>query len=103
MQLPAAARREVIEDLLDIQIFSSMNLLLKDRMAENKNDIGNAEYEIKLTKEKIKIQREYLGKLKAKNQGLIEDFRNQISDTHSSIKELNSNREDKLKEIFKIK
>ena len=99
MQLPAAARREVIEDLLDIQIFSSMNLLLKDRMAENKNDIGNAEYEIKLTKEKIKIQREYLGKMKAKNQGLIEDFRNQISDTHSSIKELNSNREDKLKEI----
>ena len=50
MQLPAAARREVIEDLLDIQIFSSMNLLLKDRMEENKNDISNKEYEIKLTK-----------------------------------------------------
>ena len=103
MQLKARHRREVIEDLLDIQIFSSMNLLLKDRIAENKSDINNAEYEIKLTKEKIKIQREYLGKLKAKNQGLIEDFGNQINDIHSSIKELNGNREGKLSEIDKIK
>ena len=85
MQLAAGARREVIEDLLDIQIFSTMNLLLKDRVAENKNQIREAEYSIKLINEKISIQKEYIGKIKAKNEDFITEFNKQIDEFKTAI------------------
>ena len=50
MQLPAGQRRAVIEDLLDIQIFSVMNSLLKERVTNNKLAIQNNEYAVKLAK-----------------------------------------------------
>lgn len=53
MQLPAQQRREVIEDLLDIQVFSTMNLLLKERIATNKEDLSDKKYSIDLLKSKI--------------------------------------------------
>jgi len=53
MQLPAAARRSVIEDLLDIQIFTIMNTLLKERVSENKSEIQEIKYQIDLFKNKI--------------------------------------------------
>ena len=53
MQLPAAHRREVIEDLLDIQIFSTMNILLKGKMQHNKDDIARTDMQIRLTEQKI--------------------------------------------------
>ena len=65
MQLSVRDRREVIEDLLDIQIFSHMNTLLKDRLAENKKDRQEIEYQIELLGEKITVQSEYLKKLNA--------------------------------------
>ena len=46
MQLPAGIRREVIEDLLDIRIFSTMSVLLKDRVSSNKDDILTNKNEI---------------------------------------------------------
>ena len=85
MQLAAGARREVIEDLLDIQIFSTMNLLLKDRVAENKNQIREAEYSIKLINEKISIQKEYIGKIKAKNEDFVTEFNKQIDEFKTAI------------------
>lgn len=60
MQLPAAHRREIIEDLLDLQIFSTMNVLLKDRIAKNKSDISDNRYAITLCKEKIDMQERLL-------------------------------------------
>jgi DNA repair exonuclease SbcCD ATPase subunit len=65
MQLSVRDRREVIEDLLDIQIFSHMNTLLKDRLAENKKDRQEVEYQIELLGEKINVQKEYLAKIEA--------------------------------------
>jgi DNA repair exonuclease SbcCD ATPase subunit len=53
MELPAHARREVIEDLLDIQVFSTMNTLLKDRISVNKEEISSKKYDIDLLKTKI--------------------------------------------------
>ena len=85
MQLAAGARREVIEDLLDIQIFSTMNLLLKDRVAENKNQIREAEYSVKLINEKISIQKEYIGKIKAKNEDFVTEFNKQIDEFKTAI------------------
>jgi len=65
MQLTTKDRREVIEDLLDIQIFSYMNTLLKDRVAFNRSEKQEVEYQIDLLGEKIKVQKEYLEKLNA--------------------------------------
>ena len=54
MQLPAAHRREVIEDLLDLQIFTKMGDLLKERIIENRDSLREIDFNIKLCEEKIK-------------------------------------------------
>lgn len=61
MQLPAAGRRECIEDFLDIGVFSTMSVIakerlrgMKDRLRETKGDIGNLEYKIDLQEQRIK-------------------------------------------------
>jgi DNA repair exonuclease SbcCD ATPase subunit len=59
MQLPAQHRREVIEDLLDIQIFSTMNNLLKEKITNNKNDLMQIKYDVDLVKTKIDSAKEH--------------------------------------------
>lgn len=59
MQLPAHHRREVIEDLLDIQIFSTMNNLLKEKISTNKNDLMQIKYDVDLVKTKIDSAKEH--------------------------------------------
>ena len=54
MQLPAGHRREIIEDLLDIQIFTKMNVLLKDKIADIKNSITETKHKQELISERIK-------------------------------------------------
>lgn len=53
MQLPAAHRREIIEDLLDIEVFSSMNILLKDRMSANRQQINENESLLKSIEDRL--------------------------------------------------
>jgi DNA repair exonuclease SbcCD ATPase subunit len=60
MQLTAAQRREVIEDLLDLQIFSTMNNLLKEKIQTSKNDVREIQYQIDLIEEKIEIESKHL-------------------------------------------
>jgi DNA repair exonuclease SbcCD ATPase subunit len=67
MQLSAANRREVVEDLLDIQIFSTMNTLLKEKVSQNKTDLQDITYEMRLTGEKIEMQKKLIQSLKENN------------------------------------
>jgi len=60
MQLRAADRRMVIEDLLDIGIFSSMGQLLKEKIATNKSERGDVDYNIKLNDDRLQIQKQNL-------------------------------------------
>jgi DNA repair exonuclease SbcCD ATPase subunit len=60
MQLSAAVRREVIEDLLDIKIFSVMNDVLKEKYNDIKTKIQNLDTSIELGKQKVKLQQEYI-------------------------------------------
>jgi DNA repair exonuclease SbcCD ATPase subunit len=71
MQLTAQARRSVIEDLLDIQIFSTMNTLLKEKVSQNKTDIIDADYQINLTENKIEMHKKHLDSLQQNNEELI--------------------------------
>ena len=67
MQLPTQHRREVIEDLLDINIFTKMNTILKERIAKLRESLNHVNYNIELASEKIKIQEKYISDLKSKN------------------------------------
>ena len=60
MQLPAASRREVIEDLLDIKIFSSMNLVLKNRVKTVRDEIKTLELKKESLEDKVVMQRDFI-------------------------------------------
>lgn len=65
MKLSAAARREVIEDLLDIDIFSKMNKTLKDRRGQLKDQLTNLKSDIKHIEDKIDTQERHIAKLES--------------------------------------
>jgi len=67
MQLSSSARREVIEDLLDINIFSKMNGLLKEKMSILRENIKANGHQIEICKTKINAQKKYLRDLSAVN------------------------------------
>ena len=60
MQLPLGHRREIIEDILDIQIFSIMNGVLKNKILENKTNISDIDNRLEMEKLRIKMQQEYI-------------------------------------------
>lgn len=78
MQLTAAQRREVIEDLLDIQVFSTMNLLLKEQISNNKNQLTDNDHQIKMIENTIQINLQHQKQLEQQNQTLIEEKQKQI-------------------------
>ena len=71
MQLSAADRRTIIEDLLDIQIFSSMNAIVKEKMSALKDGITKSKYDIKLVEEKINLQMQNIEENKKNNDAEI--------------------------------
>jgi DNA repair exonuclease SbcCD ATPase subunit len=115
MQLSAGERRTVIEDLLDIQIFSVMNTLLRDKINLNKNAIRDSEYKIELIEQKIEMQNKHILSLRTNNDSLIQtkqDLLNELeekinqteletSNIVSKIEELNSNIADQDKIVKK--
>ena len=70
MQLKAKFRREVVEDLLDIKIFSMMNIILKQRLKDLVIELQEVEYNYKLSGEKITMQKTYIEDIK-NNAGII--------------------------------
>ena len=91
MQLPAHHRREVIEDLLDIGIFTKMNTVLKDKLLTIKNEISYVKTQIGIAEEKITLQKTHINKIKS-----IDD--NQKNEIQTEIEELNEQNK-QLREI----
>jgi len=75
MQLIPVHRREIIEDLLDIQIFSTMNSLLKEKIGNNNTKLLEIDYQYDLTSEKIKMQHEHIMALQKNNDEQIEKLK----------------------------
>jgi len=63
MQLTAASRREVIEDLLDIKIFSSMNVIIKEKIRSLKEEIKTLELKKESVKDKVEMQKNFIDEL----------------------------------------
>jgi DNA repair exonuclease SbcCD ATPase subunit len=90
MQLPTSVRREVIEDLLDIRVFSTMSSLLKDRVSANKSELTLVDREISSIEEMIRIQKsrdEYDEQVKIDT---IERIQTNIETLHQRIETLNA-------------
>lgn len=90
MQLPAATRREVIEDILDIKIFTAMNLVLKDKVSELKHKLTDVENKITIAKNKAEIQQEYIKTLEEDREARITDIVNKIQEAQHEIFEKRS-------------
>jgi DNA repair exonuclease SbcCD ATPase subunit len=88
MQLTPADRRAIIEDLLDIGIFSSMNAVVKEKMSIIKEANTKTKYDMDLTAEKIKMQKESLEEHKKHNDTEIEKKQKEISDSEEQITQL---------------
>ena len=86
MQLKQSDRRAIVEDLLDIQIFSSMNTILKQKNSELKNDMGTLEIEKGLHNQNIKIQEDYIKRLQEDSQSVISQKEKQITQFESKRK-----------------
>jgi len=95
MQLPPGQRREVIEDILDIRIFSTMNSLLKEKAQETKDAITRIESEIKSSKDKVEAQQVLINTIaNAKTESIkaiqskIDSNLSQVSGTQGEIDKL---------------
>lgn len=90
MQLPLGHRREIIEDILDIQIFTVMNSVLKSKLLDNKTKITDAEAKIELGKNKVKLQQNYIKTLEEDKQKKVDDVQKRISESTTKISELSA-------------
>ena len=94
MQLTAANRREVIEDLLDINIFSKMNMVLKDNIASLKDKIRDAAHQVDIVKNKIEVQRKYINDIKSLNEEKWREKQTEIKAQEDSIEQVNAQNEE---------
>lgn len=90
MELPAAARRDIIEDLLDIQVFSTMNTLLKDRVSSNKESITENSYQIDLMDSKLSSAKDHNASIRKIREDEVEKIREKMTDHINSIEEHNT-------------
>ena len=90
MQLPAAHRREVIEDLLDIGIFSNMNVILKDRVSSLKQRMTDCDHMLKLCSEKVSMQKKHLDSIEQINEERLGEKKKKFENNQTQISNLQS-------------
>ena len=100
MRLPLASRREIIEDILDIQIFSMMNINLKEKLKFSNDDIKDRDYQIDLLEEKVTMQKNFIDNLDIQNQNDIQEKNNKVihfvkleQEVNDKLEHLNQDRE----------
>ena len=88
MQLTTSQRREVIEELLDLKVFTRMNSVLKEKYSLLREDIKDAETKLISNKDKFNLQQNHIDKLKAKNNQDKEEKEAQIRDIENTVSDL---------------
>jgi DNA repair exonuclease SbcCD ATPase subunit len=88
MQLPGGQRREIIEDLLDLQIFTTMNALLKEKVTDNKDALTDTVNNQKILKEKIKLIKSHMLEMQNNNDKLVEEKKERILEANEQIEQL---------------
>jgi DNA repair exonuclease SbcCD ATPase subunit len=85
MQLSAAHRREVIEDLLDIKIFSSMNMVIKEKIRQAKEDIKVLELKKESLLDKVNMQQSFIEELENRGKDNINANKEKIANLDKEI------------------
>ena len=85
MQLPVSSRREVVEDLLDIKIFSSMNDIVKGKIRLLKDEIKTLELKKESLKDKVDMQRGFIKKIESQSKKDVDQKRTQINSLNTTI------------------
>ncbi len=85
MQLSAPGRRDVIEDILDIRIFSTMNLILKERIKVNKEEVFDVENAMSLLKDKVTVQKTLIEDLRKQSQSNVSHWNENIESLREQI------------------
>ena len=89
MQLKTRDRREVVEEILDIKIFSLMNFLLKHQVKEVSEELKSIEYEFSLTKDKINLQQKYIEDIKKNKKVIIKEKQEELIESKKLIDQQN--------------
>ena len=80
MQLPTASRREIIEDILDIEIFTTMNQVLREKIAVLRDEIRDVESEVEVAKSKATVQRKYIEQLEKDKKIKVDKIKEKIDE-----------------------
>ena len=99
MQLTASARREVVEEILDIKIFSLMNILLKQRIKNNREESRDISYENSLLEHKIELQEKQIKEDREKGKQSLTALEKKIKKNDATVKELQSEAEKLLVDV----
>lgn len=91
MQLSASDRRTIIEDLLDIQIFSTMNGLVKERLSANKESTLNIKHQIDLVDKEYELKKKHIEDLKKSNDDEVKKYEEEIQNNIETISQLLAN------------
>jgi DNA repair exonuclease SbcCD ATPase subunit len=89
MQLPSHTRREVIEDILDIRVFSIMNTILKEKMQETKDEINSTESALTVARERVENQQKTIKILLDSRKDAVSALQAKIGDNEVSIQTTN--------------
>jgi DNA repair exonuclease SbcCD ATPase subunit len=89
MQLPASGRREVIEDILDIKVFSTMNNIIKDQLRRYREDVKVLNLKKESFTDKVRMQENFISELDNRGKDVINKHNNKISQLNNDIENLN--------------
>lgn len=99
MQLSASGRREVIEDILDIKIFSSMNMIVKEKLRKQREDIKVLSLKKESLTDKVKMQENFIREMESRGKDTIKKIDQKISELNIDIDRLNSDNEGHEKSV----
>ncbi len=88
MQLLPGSRREVVEDLLDIKIFSSMNVLIKEKIRGVKDEIKTLDLKKESLKDKVEMQKKFIEEVESRGKETIEEKNKKIDELDLSVAKL---------------
>ena len=99
MQLKTQHRKEVVEDILDIKVFSTMNILAKQKQKELETELKDLEKEVEHLKEKIIIQEKHIAEAEKQQQSTIDEYKDKVEKNNNTITEYNGKIEEIQNEI----
>lgn len=102
LELTSAKRREFIEELLDLQIFTRMNLILKDEVTTNAENIKDNERDIKFNEGLIKVQSNYLQTMREKTETFLNEKKERLKNAEELIDTYHNNMQETARKISEL-